>query len=69
MKCPTCGGDAQKVIYAGIPAKLCGAEECSTLFGWGSWLIGVLPFTGVFMAYSGGYLPALWHWLTGDTQP
>jgi hypothetical protein len=61
--CPRCGGAGLKVIYAGLPAKLCADDECSTMWGGMSWIISLLPFNGVLLAYEGGYLPALWHWI------
>lgn len=64
LKCPSCGAEGVKVIYAALPAVLCPDDDCSTLWGGCSGLIAMLPFNGVFMTYTGAYLPALWRWLT-----
>jgi hypothetical protein len=52
----------------GLPLRMCVNDECNTLVGAGAWLCKALPITMddgafVFMAYEGGYLQALWHWL------
>ena len=65
MRCPRCKEAGIAVIYAGFPMKLCSGDECSTLWGFWSWLPR-LWFNGVFMRYDGWYVPALWHWLSGD---
>ncbi len=70
LKCPTCGGASSKAIYYGLPVMLCTAGgdrpgDCNAMWAnplW-EWLVYSLPFNGWFMLYSGGYLPALWHWL------
>jgi hypothetical protein len=64
MSCPICAGPVRKVIYYGLPLRLCEDEECSCLFGFWFWLVEHLPFNGWMMVYEGAYGPALWHWLT-----
>lgn len=65
MTCPACQGPMSKVLYAGIPARLC-AGTCTPplLTGPGSWIIAWLPFNGFFLSYTGAYWRALWHFLT-----
>lgn len=67
--CPLCGnGYSAKVMYAGLPARLCGDDSCNCLFGGLSWLIIYLPFNGVFMVYKDSYWKALWKFMTGDVD-
>ncbi len=63
LVCPKCGRESLKVIYAGIPARLCTDEACSCLWGFWSFLITWLPFNGFFFVYEGSYLKGLWAWL------
>ncbi len=63
--CPLCGKQSVKVIYYGLPHRLCCDEACSCMFGFWFELTRYLPFNGFLMIYEGPYLPALWHWLTG----
>jgi len=70
--CPSCAGAAERVIFLGLPMKLCPAPDCSTLWGAWSWAAALFPIssdgTFAFMAYrDSGYLAALWHWLIGTT--
>lgn len=73
--CGVCGHEAAKVIYFGLPMRLCLDSECSGLTGMCARLAGWLPIASegedgepafAFMAYEGRYLPALWAWLKGD---
>lgn len=64
-RCPQCDCEGEKVIYLGFPMKLCPNEWCNTVWGNWSW-VAHRWFNGYFMRYDGNYLPALWHWLTGD---
>jgi len=68
MKCPRCGKAGQKVLYMGIPAQFCVDQECSTLWGFWSFLITLVPFNGWFFCYNGNYFCALWHWLFDDEE-
>jgi hypothetical protein len=66
--CPHCGAPWRRCIYMGLPLRMCVNGGCNTLVGAGAWLCDVLPITTddgefAFMAYEGGYLKALWHWL------
>ena len=54
-----------KVIYMGIPVRLCSNEMCSTVFGPWAWLMNLVPFNGWFFLYNGPYLKALWQWFRG----
>lgn len=65
MKCPACDHKAVKVIYAGFPMKLCEDQNCSTLWGFWSFIPG-LYFNGMFIEYEGSYLGGLWYFLFGD---
>ncbi len=62
-KCPLCGGDGQKVIYAGFPGRICTNEECSCLWGAAAFVSEIIGWNGVLFAYDGSYLSALWRWL------
>ena len=65
MACPSCQKEAQNVIYLGLPMHLCSDDNCATL--WGFWsIVPTFWFNGVFMAYTGSYIVALWRWLTSD---
>lgn len=67
-KCPACGHESVKVLYAGIPFKLCNNEQCNTIFGLGSYLITLLPFNGMLVEYEGNYFEALWFFLTYEEE-
>jgi hypothetical protein len=71
MACPLCGSDASKVIYCGLPMRLCDSGDCNCTFGVWAWVAAYLPIATedgefAFMTYDGWYLPALWAWLKGD---
>lgn len=64
MICINCQRDtADKAIYAGLPVRMCFADDCNTLWGFWSELMLYLPFNGWFYRYEGSYLVALYHWL------
>jgi len=63
-KCPQCQGSAFKVIYYGLPLKLCKDESCSCLFGFWHFIAYHLPFNGFFYIYEDNYFSALFRWLT-----
>jgi len=63
MKCPTCGVESSKVLYMGIPVRLCNDRNCNTVFGFWSWLMALVPFNGFFFVYEGSYLKAMYDWL------
>lgn len=63
--CPLCGGVLSKVLYIGLPGKLC--DDCACLVGPALWAAGV-AFNGCFAKYSGGYWGALWRWLCGGDR-
>lgn len=60
--CPSCGAKGFKVIYLGLPMKLCSDESCSCLWGFFS-SAAFLSHNGFFLPYEGSYLIALYHWL------
>lgn len=68
--CPRCGAETMKVIYFGLPGRLCETDGCRTLTGLAAYAPpvasegpdGELVFA--FIPYTGSYLPALWRWLT-----
>lgn len=73
MSCPLCKSDAHKVIYFGLPMRLCADDNCNCLFGFWSTLANWLPIASedergepafAFMSYEGSYVAALWAWLT-----
>lgn len=66
LKCPLCGGPSDKVLYAGLPMRLCRNEECRCGWGLGSWLTFIF-FNGYFFVYQGSYWKALWRWLTEES--
>lgn len=66
-KCPECGSESKKVIYAGIPANLCMGQD-HHLWGLLSFIITWLPFNGYVFIYEASYLKALWRWLFGENE-
>jgi len=66
-KCKFCGGIMEKVIYAGLPGRLCENEDCNALSGPAVW-IAELYFNGMFFHYVGNYFVALWYWLTNNEE-
>lgn len=67
IKCPSCKKKATKVIYMGLPMRLCDdTENCSTLFGFWSFIVLITPFNGVFLTYTGSYWSALKIFIKGD---
>jgi len=67
-KCPVCRCSGDKVLYAGIPLRLCVNEKCNNIWGLWSFLMLVVPFNGYFLVYEGNYFIALWDWLTEPTK-
>lgn len=61
-RCPACGCETVKVIYMGLPARLCCDEACSILFGFLSGVLALLPFNGWFFVYEGSYIKGLIDW-------
>lgn len=67
--CPLCGGPMAKVIYFGLPGRLCLDPSCTCLDGLASWAPPIAS-TGpdgepafAFFIYAGSYWSALWRWL------
>lgn len=68
VACPLCGGDTHKMIYLGLPGRLCADEGCCCVSGLAAYAPPIASDTPegpafAFMIYEGSYLPALWHWL------
>ncbi len=64
--CPLCGTFiVSKIIHGGLPMNLCANAECNCVWGFWSWWLFVVPFTGWVVEYEGGYLKALWRWVLG----
>lgn len=66
--CPACGTAGLRVIYAGLPLWLC--VECPTVWGFFTWVLDVLPFSGVFFIpdCGGSYWKALMAWLLDEVE-
>jgi len=67
--CPECGGPGTKVMYCGIPLKLCGDDDCACLWGfWQFLFVCLVPWNDgqgwVFIRYE-SYWTCLWDFLTG----
>lgn len=67
MKCDYCDNEMEKVIYLGLPMRLCSNEECNTVCGFWTFVLDFY-FDGYFYYYEGNYLRALWDWFTEDFQ-
>lgn len=68
LSCPTCKARVDKIIYAGLPMKLCSDPDCSRIFGLWSFAADWIGFNGVMVCYEGSYGKALWHWLVDDME-
>lgn len=62
QRCSNCESPLVKVIYAGLPGKLC--EHCGRLTGLATIPVTVF-FNGFFFIYDCNYFKALWMWLKG----
>ena len=68
--CTVCDKPTAKVIYFGLPGRLCLNYGCALLTGLASLVPEWLQYLAwgedgaVFMTYKGSYFPALWRWLT-----
>jgi len=68
LKCPKCGEpNVMKVLYVGLPMRLCSNENCTLGWGLGSYATLVF-FNGYFIQYTGSYWRALWRWLAGEVH-
>ena len=63
IECPSCKADGDKVIYMGIPVKLCMNENCNTVWGFWSFIMTWIPFNGYFTVYEGNYFVELFYWI------
>lgn len=68
MNCPICGENSAKVIYFGLPMRLCDNEEDCHVFGFWSWILNFFVITDEddqirFLVYDGWYIIALFVWL------
>lgn len=65
--CPACSGEIYKVIYFGLPGRLCADEFCGTFTGLAS-LIPPIAFDdrgAAYMVYEGSYWKALLEYMKG----
>jgi hypothetical protein len=56
-----------KVLYAGLPMRLCESTTCNCCFGGLSWIMEYVPFNGVFIRYD-SYWKGLWKFLTDPVE-
>lgn len=58
-----------RVLYMGLPGRLCEDDGCCTLHGPALWAASVF-FNGFFVLVpeGKGYLAALWWWLRGGDE-
>ncbi|ACB97077.1 hypothetical protein Bind_3520 [Beijerinckia indica subsp. indica ATCC 9039] len=68
--CPTCGRPKMdRVIYLGLPGRLCRTEGCNTLLGPASYAPPVTYINANgerdfhFQPYEGSYFKGLWLWM------
>ena len=69
MECPNCDSGSTKVIYMGLPMRICWANKCNTMFGFWSIILYVVPFNGWLYSYEGNYIEGLigwWKEMDGD---
>lgn len=68
--CPLCGAGMERVIYCGLPGRLCVNRACNCLDGLAAYappIAGENEFGDpafAFFPYTGSYWRALWRWLT-----
>lgn len=70
-ECDLCGRKMEKVIYMGLPGRLCMGEDCHLLIGLAAWAPPIVSETErgprfAFLCYEGSYWRALWYWLIGS---
>ena len=65
QKCPLCKEDSYKIIYYGLPVRLCKNEQCNCMFGFWCIVMDFFPFNGVLFKYKESYIIALYRWLKG----
>jgi hypothetical protein len=68
LLCPICDGETHKVIYMGLPGRLCFDGGCCCLTGLAAYAPPVASETWdgpmfAFMIYDGSYWVALFRWL------
>ena len=68
MNCPACGDTQTKVIYGGLPMRLCDNEQCNRLDGIFSFVAGMTPFNGAFLPYERSYWLALIRWFFMEVE-
>lgn len=64
LHCQVCGSRYQRVIYAGLPGKIC--PSCTLFVGLAALYADLFGFDGVLFQYDGSYWKALWAWLHGN---
>ncbi len=67
VACPLCGSAMERVLYMGLPGRLCTAPPCAALKG-PALLAAQVWFNGAFVVVPEGssYWSALWWWLRGE---
>lgn len=73
MHCPMCASPMMKIIYMGLPGRLCTVDGCHCLTGAAAYAPSVASETDdgpafAFMPYEGSYWRALWRWLTRPVE-
>jgi len=75
MTCPNCGcANMNRVIYLGLPGRLCPTSGCNTLLGPASYAPAITYLNAEgeidfhFTRYEGSYLKGLWFWLMEVSQ-
>jgi hypothetical protein len=61
-RCRRCHRPVEKVIYAGLPGKMCTTVGCWAFYGPASYA-ALIHFSGRVMHYEGSYWRALRHWI------
>lgn len=66
--CPLCNAAMDKVIFFGLPGKLCQNAGCTLLIGLAAYAPAIETADGngfAFYVYQGSYWRALWHCIIG----
>ena len=67
MKCKRCSGETCRIIYMGLPGRMCVNDECASVWGMASWAMSIW-FNGYVAIYEGAFLPNWWHWMFGARE-
>ncbi len=68
--CPLCKSETMKIIYFGLPGRLCGNPGCHCLTGLAAYAPAIANADGefAFFAYEDSYWKALWRYFRGESQ-